>query len=348
MKKLQRFFKYMVIFGIAIVLFYVVNHDRTVQYSTKPVDLSNYFNKINMFRCLDNIKEHGYNQSKQFVEKLCKTNVILEPHTCREKNGVKVFLTIIAISKPSEFHVRRTIRRTWGSIATNDETIRFVFLMGQTNQKNIKHDIHAESRTYGDVIMGDFTDTYNNLTLKSIAMLKWAATLCGNAQYIVKVDTDVYLHVDNLLHLLKLQTPTWSIIGRKVPTAYPDRDEESKFYISYEQYPYSMYPSYITGPTYVISGDLLPSLEKMTYSKELLPFEDVYLTGFCGLSVKANLIMDRRFAKGRRFFTYCNFNEVINGHGYNPEELQQLHDKITGNKINCLFRYIGKLFFYFE
>ena len=56
-----------------------------------------------------------------------------------------------------------------------------------------------EASLYKDVIVEDFVDAYNNLTIKSIMGLKWAAQYCGNAKYVFKVDDDMFVNTYNLL-----------------------------------------------------------------------------------------------------------------------------------------------------
>nr|XP_050050571.2 beta-1,3-galactosyltransferase 4-like [Dermacentor andersoni] len=59
-----------------------------------------------------------------------------------------------------------------------------------------------ESARYGDIIQADFRDTYRNLTLKSVFLLKWAFMYCSRAQFLLKTDDDVFVNVDNLVRFL--------------------------------------------------------------------------------------------------------------------------------------------------
>lgn len=56
--------------------------------------------------------------------------------------------------------------------------IRIVFLLGQTEKNETQEQIVNESRTYNDLIQESFFDSYNNLTLKSVMMLKWITNNC--------------------------------------------------------------------------------------------------------------------------------------------------------------------------
>lgn len=51
--------------------------------------------------------------------------------------------------------------------------IRVVFLVGQTENAAIQKRIVHETQAYNDMIQESFSDSYYNLTIKSVMMLKW-------------------------------------------------------------------------------------------------------------------------------------------------------------------------------
>lgn len=67
--------------------------------------------------------------------------------------------------------------------------IKLIFLLGQTEkafladeeyEDQIQNQINAEAESYGDILQEGFLDTYNNLTLKSIMLLKWVTNNCDD------------------------------------------------------------------------------------------------------------------------------------------------------------------------
>lgn len=54
--------------------------------------------------------------------------------------------------------------------------------------------LNEENATFGDLLIGAFTDCYGNLSIKSASMLKWAAIHCPEAAFLLKVDDDVLLN----------------------------------------------------------------------------------------------------------------------------------------------------------
>lgn len=66
-----------------------------------------------------------------------------------------------------------------------------------------------ESAKFGDIVQESFLDTYHNLTLKSLALLKWVNLTCFHdnqtnhlPKYVVKTDDDIFINVDRLVKVL--------------------------------------------------------------------------------------------------------------------------------------------------
>ena len=49
-----------------------------------------------------------------------------------------------------------------------------------------------EIDTYGDMLIGDYVDSFHNLTIKDAMMLQWVKSKC-RARYIFKGDDDVFV-----------------------------------------------------------------------------------------------------------------------------------------------------------
>lgn len=65
-----------------------------------------------------------------------------------------------------------------------DAEFKLVFLLGlpaSENHTDVQSKIEEEVKMYGDIIQEDFIDSYNNLTLKSIMMLKWVNNNCKDS-----------------------------------------------------------------------------------------------------------------------------------------------------------------------
>lgn len=67
----------------------------------------------------------------------------------------------------------------------------------------MEFEIRKEFKKHNDIIQEDFIDSYNNLTIKSVLMLKWVHRNCLNqAAFLMKSDDDTFVHIPNVLHYL--------------------------------------------------------------------------------------------------------------------------------------------------
>ena len=57
--------------------------------------------------------------------------------------------------------------------------------------------VEQESQIFHDIVVEDFVDSYHNLTLKTMMGMRWIATFCEHAQYVLKADSDVFVNMEN-------------------------------------------------------------------------------------------------------------------------------------------------------
>lgn len=71
----------------------------------------------------------------------------------------------------SNFHQRYAIRNTWGSIKLFKQwQLQLIFLLGSDPKSSRDYNtrLSNESKHHGDLIMGNFVDSYKNLTYKHL------------------------------------------------------------------------------------------------------------------------------------------------------------------------------------
>ena len=74
--------------------------------------------------------------------------------------------------------------------------IILVFFIGSAPvaaDARVQASIEKEAAVHGDILQEDYIDTYENLTLKSISMIRWVSQNCPNARYVAKIDDDNYV-----------------------------------------------------------------------------------------------------------------------------------------------------------
>lgn len=202
---------------------------------------------------------------------------------CRARTPFLVLMVPVA---PHNLEARDAIRQTWGnqSVVQGEEVLTLFMLgiTGRDDSEQVQEEIKQENLRHGDLIQSNFLDSYLNLTIKTMVIMDWLATHCSTASYSMKIDSDVFLNIDNLVIMLKKpEIPKENYLTGMLMIDRPVvRSTDSKWYVSEELFPDSTYPPYTLGMGYVFSNDLPGRFVEA--SKSIKPFniEDAYI-GMC-------------------------------------------------------------------
>ncbi|CAG9794268.1 unnamed protein product [Diatraea saccharalis] len=172
---------------------------------------------------------------------------------------------------------------------------KLVFLLGlpSQNDSDVQNKIDEEVEKYGDIIQEGFIDSYNNLTLKSIMMLKWITNKCNDSvRYILKTDDDMYINVPNLILILNNRSKEYEdkvskgykdkeymLIGDLISGARPVLDSNNKWYSPRYMYGGRVYPTYLSGTGYAFSAPTAQALYASALKTNYFHLEDIYITG---------------------------------------------------------------------
>jgi len=108
---------------------------------------------------------------------------------------------VIVKSRPYEHFQREAIRQTYGTHFRN----RLIFLLGRRpDHPTTETSIELESETYGDILQGDFLDTYFNLGQKSYAALHWMNKFCSKERFYFLVRTVLLSENDSIFRTVLL------------------------------------------------------------------------------------------------------------------------------------------------
>ncbi|NXM58049.1 B3GL1 acetylgalactosaminyltransferase, partial [Illadopsis cleaveri] len=264
------------------------------------------------------------------------------PFTLRERRGCAdsdPFLVILVASRPGDVKARQAIRITWGSWESWwGQRILTLFLLGRdTRRENgaaAVLSVEDESVLYGDIIRQDFTDTYDNLTLKTIMAFQWLSEFCPNARFFMKTDADVFINTPNLVKLLlQLNSSENVFTGYPLMENLPHRGLDRTRFISYEEYPFKFYPPYCSGLGYILDGKLALRVYELMGHVRPLKFEDVYV-GICLNILKVNITIPE---DAEQFFLYkinfdvCKYRHLIAVHGLTSSELVQFWQDLSSS-----------------
>ena len=186
-----------------------------------------------------------------------------------------IYLIIVVKSAVGNFEDRRVIRKTWGDVG-NYEGVRLVFLLGY--DVTVERRVREEASKHNDIIQEDFIDHYSNNTLKTIMGINWVAKYCPNAQFSFYIDDDVFLIVDNLKKIRKSALQKSGVmIGKVLCSSVPYRDNTSKWFVSWETYPFDNYPKYLAGFAYLMTTDVVKKFSMAIPYIKPIPIDDTYL-----------------------------------------------------------------------
>ena len=234
---------------------------------------------------------------------------INEPDVCSGGSS-GVFLIVFVCSAVNQTSQRNAIRKTWASVTYKRnqlsdgyvDGVQVMFITGlpsrekhQKNDMSRQESILEESKQYGDIIQGNFIDSYHNLSLKSMLMLRWASTYCASAKFILKVDDDTFVDMRSLVTNLQFTVNHHFVMGRMISGAQPFHDKNSKYYTPSDVYRGATYPQYLSGSAYVISTDGVKRLLLSCLRTRVFWLEDVYITGMCAKKANVTLIHNTRF-----------------------------------------------------
>jgi len=155
------------------------------------------------------------------------------------------------------------------------------------------------------MIFDDFQETYLNLTLKTVRMLKWVQTFCADVKYLLKVDGDVYFNMKKLVNFLESLDELSAkhlIAGHVYNSIKADTNYNSKWYTPPSVYQGRL-PSFVAGFFYVLGSTSRSRLFDEVFKTAPFHLEDVFLTGFVRNStdLKTVNIIDIRV-----FWTYAD------------------------------------------
>ncbi|XP_026091245.1 beta-1,3-galactosyltransferase 2-like [Carassius auratus] len=206
--------------------------------------------------------------------------ILDEPDKCSQWDPFLVFMVPVAAH---QVEARNAIRSTWGNESSvQGKAVLTLFLVGLTGGPEAQQKLEEESRQHRDLVQSNFVDSYFNLTIKTMVIMDWLATCCSQANFSMKVDSDMYINVENLMSLLLApNTPRENYITGYLMWDRPVvRRKNSKWYVPKELYPEPKYPTYVLGMGYVFSNDLPPKIVEASEAIKPFNMEDAYV-GAC-------------------------------------------------------------------
>ncbi|XP_060075492.1 beta-1,3-galactosyltransferase brn-like [Ylistrum balloti] len=278
-------------------------------YTSYPLD-------IDMMKLVREYREGSQNASLQKINEY-PYRFLTKPEV-RCTKSTKLLLVIK--SSPENRKSRQTLRDTWG----NEERIfgiKRVFVLART--KTFYKDVEQEIKTHGDILQIDYEDSYYMNTWKTRGALLWAGYSCQESDYVLLADDDYYVATDLLLQQLEITGSCNESLymGWVNPRSFPFRTKSSKWYISTTDYPYKIYPPFVSAGSIVMSMKfVMDFIIASQYTKHII-FDDVFL------AIVANKLgvvplSNNLFYTGKVEYWNDEFWNTLTAHGYRPSDLK--------------------------
>ncbi|CBI63238.1 Hexosyltransferase [Caenorhabditis elegans] len=198
-------------------------------------------------------------------------------------------ILMIVSSNCDNFARRNILRKTWmnpeNSQIIGDGRMKALFLVGINGaDEKLNAVVLEEAKVFGDMIVIDLEDNYLNLSYKTISLLLYSISKTKSPNLIGKIDEDVLFYPDQLTPLINdktINTSTFSIYGEKYEAgvAVNHGEDNAKWQISKNSFKCSVYPSYLSGPTYFLTRKAAKRIVEATKHRKFISVEDVFITG---------------------------------------------------------------------
>jgi hypothetical protein len=192
---------------------------------------------------------------------------------------ITIFIHSSSTSSGKGFDRRQNTRNTWVLDAIK-YNISLFFVIAEPKDDKTQKELESEALKYKDMIQFGFKDSYFNLTLKDIALIRWAHKKCLVTKYTLKADDDIIINIKELIRSSKnFKKGMTGLLYNKPP---PDRKPSSDWFIPECIYSGDSYPVHLSGAAYVITNDVMESwIETLDhYSGPVIDIEDLFTTGF--------------------------------------------------------------------
>lgn len=256
------------------------------------------------------------------------TNLITPRDACSNN------LILVAVcSSIGNFEERQAVRKSWASPELTPAGVKVIFVLGShQNQTLYRKELTDESMHHGDILQMDFIDSYSNLTVKTLAALKfYTQEECNNVKFILKTDDDMYIN----LHVLKKtaskslnEKDTTLMTGNLICGAKPICDPTNKWNSPRYMFNGKQYPNYLSGTAYLIARDAALSLYQASLETPVFHLEDIYTTGILARTVGIRPKDNRAFSYEARKFSPCLFSQIVSSHHHTKDELMKIAEEM--------------------
>ncbi|CAD5234134.1 unnamed protein product [Bursaphelenchus xylophilus] len=186
----------------------------------------------------------GLPASEYLVNDMENIKMFSDPLRCQEARNDT--LLIIVKTGADRIERRNAYRATLSRIKSRAGwNIQTVFVMG--HHGNNINTLIEENKKYMDMIIGDFRDHYYNNSYKLIYAMKTAMNFCSEVPFLLSLDDDYIINIDNVIRYVSGRVKDEKLYAGWRMYGEPYRYRFNKFGLTLKEYPYNLFPPFITG-----------------------------------------------------------------------------------------------------
>lgn len=210
----------------------------------------------------------------------------------------KATVVVTVKSAVAHFEHRAAIRQSWANEHKDDAIIIFLLGIPDNNTESILSQVEEEYNEYEDMLLGNYIDSYSNLTVKALSGLKWRMESCAQPPFTLSVDDDTFVDLGKLLdsHLKKFPSKTQSFIECSERTVVNGKVwREGRWKVEEKTYDGDKYPTYCNGPCYLMPRETSQRLlETANQTVVDLEADDALISGVLRAKLNIPLIQYTR------------------------------------------------------
>lgn len=326
---------------VNIVLFHVLlfGADLMEEYFLQP--LPTIYQDVKILKARERARTLDMSPWKTNIS---KTYVVSSSQVCSSE---EVFLLVLIFSSPGNTSRRNTIRQTWANIThIRGYSTLILFTLGKPSSEATQLEVIKEAKKHQDVIEGAFLDSPENQTLKTMKAVEWTITFCPGAQFMLKVDEEMFVNLSSLIeYLLSLSThPEDIYLGKVVHHEMPNRDSQSDDFVPLHKYSGKYYPDYCSATAFVISQDVARKI--YVTSKQIpLSVSPGIFVGLCAKNAGVMPVHSSRFS-GKKHIRYnrCCYKFIFTSSVARDSQLLGEWEHMNGKDCTLLEAYYGLVF----
>lgn len=292
---------------ILLTLINLPNKPNTCFKKLKDLKESNYLKFLNSNVTKKNISNKISSTINTDIFFNIEVDYMLKPK-CPKVNFLAV---LIVTSYFGHVELRSSMRRAFSNEDLLKIKIKRVFLLGQAKDQYItQKQIENEHRRFGDILQGNFTEAYKNLTYKHLMGLNWASQ-CESAKYIIKMDDDIVLNLRGVVKLIQnTNFPDRLLAGYILHNMVPVREPANKWYVTQKEYPGNTYPDFLSGWFYITNYLTVKNLLRVIENERYFWIDDLFVTGILARKLRIKHFSLNKYFLTDAVHTFCCLNDM--------------------------------------